>query len=213
MFGQVLAGIRGIDIGDIRLAVRRLENPRLYGAWAAVIALHLVAIWFLAAGLVAPHGAPDSAGESQVILLPSAAPAQATLDPIPEPQMQAADPAAPEIAAPQIDVDMATPTAASGVSQAAILPPRPDPAFRNVSPPLPASFAKAAGVLDVLLTVRVEADGGISDARVAHSSGQTVLDQLAAQFVKTQWRFRAATQGGKAVADWTTVLVRFARAG
>jgi TonB family protein len=64
------------------------------------------------------------------------------------------------------------------------------------SPKLPASFAKDAALPDVILTVRVEADGSISDTRIARSSVQAILDQLAAQFARARWRFCAATQSG-----------------
>jgi TonB family protein len=210
VFGQILARLKDWTAPGPRALAARFENPRLYAAAAAVIALHLVAIWFLAVGLVMPRGDGGAGREMQVALVPNAVPASAKIDPVPEPQMQAADPVGPAIAEPQIEIDTSAP--AAGASQAAILPPRPDPAFQNGSPKLPASFAKDAVLPDVILTVQVEADGSISDTRIARSSGQAMLDRLAAQFAKAKWRFRAAMQSGKPVADWTTVLVRFAGA-
>jgi TonB family protein len=96
---------------------------------------------------------------------------------------------------------------------ASTLPPRPDPAVRNASPPLPAAFAKIGNEAQVLLTILVNADGSIGDTRVAKSCGVALLDQLAQSFAKANWRFRAATTNGEAVSDWTTVIVRFAPAG
>jgi TonB family protein len=213
VFGQILAGLKDWTAAAPRVLAARFDNPRLYAAAAAVIALHLIAIWFLAVGLVMPRGDEGTGREMQVALVPNAAPASAKIDPVPEPQMQAADPTGPAITEPQIEIDTAAPVGMAGVSQAAILPPRPDPTFQNGSPKLPASFARDAALPDVILTVRVEADGSISDTRIARSSGQAFLDQLAAQFARAKWRFRAAMQSGKPVADWTTVLVRFAHAG
>jgi TonB family protein len=198
--------------GDIRLLARRLENPRLYGAWAAVLLLHVAVIWILAAGIVMPRGTNGAGHEISVVFVAPGAVAPPKYDPVPEPTMQVADTAS-EITAPEIEVQDAPSSPMMGQSSADILPPRPDPAFRNVSPALPASFAKLASQAQVMLTILVAPDGSVSDARVAQSSGQSALDQMAAAFAKAKWRFRAATQNGAAVPDWTTVLVRFAPAG
>ncbi len=115
--------------------------------------------------------------------------------------------------APDIEIQPASPSGAAGPSSASILPPRPDPSFRNLSSTLPAGFGKATTPLQLVLTIMVGIDGSVSDVRVAQSSGQSVLDEVAAAFVKAKWRFRAATQNDKPVADWTTVLVRFAPIG
>ena len=88
--------------------------------------------------------------------------------------------------------------------------PRLDPAFRNASPLLPAGHAKDAETAQVTLTILVTPDGRVGDARVAKSSGQAMLDQIALAFAKAKWHFRAALQAGRPVQDWTTVLVRFA---
>ena len=212
MFEQVLAYIREMaaNTGDIRLLARRFENPRLYAAWAAVIALHLVAIWILASGLVLPRGADGIGREVQIAFVPGTTPVAPKMEPVAEPQMQAADPTEPTLVPPQIDIDAAAPSPMAGASQADILPPRPDPAHQNAGPSLPASFPKSDSPMQVMLTILVQPDGSVSDARIAQSSNQSVLDQLALAYVKAKWRFRAALQNGRPVQDWTTVLVRFA---
>jgi protein TonB len=177
-------------------------------AWGVVLALHLAVIWALASGMVLSFGG-GPAPEMQVSLLsgPSAAPQPDP--PPPEPEMQVADATPPDVATPDIVIDMAATTSTPGLSaQTDILPPRADPSHINPSPALPAGHSPGV----VTLTVLVAADGSISDARIAQSSGQSVLDQLALAFAKARWRFRAALQQGRPVADWTTVLVRFGAA-
>jgi TonB family protein len=196
---------------DIRVLVQRLENPRLYVAWAAVFLLHVAFIWMLTVGIVAPSGALKSGVEVQMVLVAPGPLMPPKSDPVPEPQMQA--PEASDDPPPDIEIQASAPMAASGLSPAAILPPRPDPVFHNASPPAPETFAQMANGVQAMLTVLVAADGSVSDARVAQSSGQSVLDQLAIAFAKAHWRFRAAMQNGTPIADWTTVLVRFAPPG
>jgi TonB family protein len=199
------------QVGDVRALTRRLENPRLYGVWAAVFLLHAAAIWALATNLAVPGRAREDGEELEIALTATGSPAPAKFDPMPEPQMQAA--VSSDIQAPDIETQAPAPAAVPGLSLAAVLPPRPDPMSRNVDPVLPSAFAQIATPIQVMLTILVAADGSVSDVRVAQSSGQLVLDQLAEAFAKANWRFRAATQNGKPVADWTTVLVRFASSG
>jgi TonB family protein len=185
--------------------------PGKYWAWALVALLHLGVIWLLSTGFALPPGWGPSGPELRVSLVgaPSVAPRP---DPPPEPEMQAVDTTGPAVEAPQIDVEITPPAGQTGITQADILPPRPDPAFLNASPSMPSGHAKAIPV-EVMLTILVAADGSVRDARVAKSSGEAMLDQLAMAFTKAKWRFRAALQAGHPVQDWTTVLVRFAPAG
>jgi TonB family protein len=215
MLQQVLATIRErlADFGGAPGFVRKLENPRLYLACAAVLLLHIAAIWILATGIVLTRGAGAPAPEMHVALVGSAPSAVQRMEPPPEPEMRTADSMEQPVEAPQIDAQTMAPGGAPGASTADILPPRPDPSFQNASPSLPAGHAKPGGPMEVMLTILVEADGSVRDARVAKSSGETVLDRLAIAFTKAKWRFRAALQQGHPVADWTTVLVRFALPG
>jgi len=176
-------------------------------AWGVVAALHLAVIWALASGLVISLGG-SPAPEMQVSLLNGPTAAPQSDPPPPEPEMQVVETTSPDVAAPDIVIDTAAST--SGIAMATdILPPRADPAHLNANPPLPAGHSPGV----VTLTILVAADGSVSDARIAQSSGQGVLDQLALAFAKAKWRFRAAMQQGRPVADWTTVLVRFGAAG
>jgi len=53
----------------------------------------------------------------------------------------------------------------------------------------------------VLLDVRVDQDGRVSDVRLKKSSGSDLLDRTAIETVR-EWRFQPATVGGKPVAEW-----------
>jgi periplasmic protein TonB len=211
MFERILAETRGLrSIG--RTLAHRLENPQFYVSLALVLLLHLALIWALASALVLPRGPQPDGRWAEVALVGSPPASQPKPDPVPEPQLQVA--VSEAVAPPDIEIqEPASPAGAVGAGSAVILPPRPDPAIRNVNPALPAALAKIGSQAEVLLTILVEADGSIGDARVAKSSGTALLDQLAQNFAKANWRFRAATANGAAVADWTTVLVKFAPAG
>lgn len=183
-------------------------DPRRYAASAAVVLVHLVLIWIVATNILMPHGNGDSTREMQLTLpsLPAAPPQ--TMEAVPDPAMQTADATQPEPMPPQIEVDT-QPTGATISGQADILPPRPDPAKQNASPALPAQYAKPGAVAQVTLTILVDARGAVAETKIAISSGQPALDQIAATFARANWHFRAALQAGQPVADWTTVIVRF----
>jgi TonB family protein len=149
----------------------------------------------------------------QATLIPSALSSQPRLNTAPEPRLQTT--ITNEVPRPDIEIQAAV-RAGSGIgaiSAAIILPPRPDPAIRNASPALPTAFVKLGSEVEVLLTILVNSDGSVGDARVARSCGEALLDQLAQSFAKANWRFRAAAANGLPVSDWATVMVKFAPAG
>jgi TonB family protein len=208
MFWKILADIRKFAA---RTRYARLHMPESelwrHAAWLPVLLLHLGLIWILARAVAMPVMAGADGIDLQVSLLASPrADSGAKLDAVPEPQMQPAD--ARAVDAPNIAID---PNAidATAPGGADVLPPRPDPAHPNTGPVLPKTSAPTAKSAQVTLTILVDANGGVADARVARSCGEATLDELAATFAKEKWRFKAATQNGKPVADWTTVVVRF----
>ncbi|MGH6871478.1 MAG: TonB family protein [Rhizomicrobium sp.] len=209
MFQRIFADILK-RAGEFRLPQEieiNLGEPRRYAAWAAVAILHIIAVWIIAANVIVPHTA--GAGREMLLTLQApSAPKAAMRDPLPDPTLQAADPAPAEPMPPQIDID-AAPGGSAISASADILPPRPDPAVQNPSPKLPAGVAKLAGPAQVTLKILVAANGAVTEAQVMISSGRPALDALAASFAKAKWHFRAATQSGEPVADWTTVIVRF----
>lgn len=174
----------------------------------AVLAIHGLALWLLLAHFT---NTPTELKrrEIQVVLLSPAAPIQRLSTPVPAPTF--ISPAADDPREPEIDIraDPSNDLTASIVGEAMIVPPRPDPAFTNVSPALPASFQKPAKRYQVDLVLRVETDGHVGATKIAHSCGDSTLDDLAQQFAAANWRFRPALQNGVTIAQWTTVLVTF----
>jgi periplasmic protein TonB len=60
----------------------------------------------------------------------------------------------------------------------------------------------------VLLDVRVSADGTVAEAKVAKSSGYSVLDRSALKSVR-HWLFEPARRGNRPIETWVQVPVRF----
>ncbi len=61
----------------------------------------------------------------------------------------------------------------------------------------------------VLLTVMIDAQGNVSDASVAKSSGYDGLDAAAVAWVKEHWRYKPAMHNGSAVAATARAEVTF----
>jgi protein TonB len=128
----------------------------------------------------------------------------------PEPALQ--KPSDVLVAMPDIQVDAKTEPASANAQTAApsqILAPRPDPRHINQLPPSPAGAAKALENAVVILKIMIQTDGTVTDAEISKSSGDARLDQYAAGYVKSNWRFLPALASGIAISDWTTVLVPF----
>jgi protein TonB len=60
----------------------------------------------------------------------------------------------------------------------------------------------------VMLDVRVTADGRVAQVRIARSSGYAILDKSAVRSVK-EWLFTPARKGGRTVAMWVQVPIRY----
>ncbi len=79
-------------------------------------------------------------------------------------------------------------------------------AVTKVEPRYP-DIAREAGVEGtVMIQVLVNRDGGVADTRVVKSV--PTLDQAAIECVR-QWRFKPASSGGKPVAVWVAVPIKF----
>ncbi len=118
---------------------------------------------------------------------------------------------------PEVDIQIEAPPppiAAAAVPQppTAITPP---PATQlqadsALTPPVyPAASIRAEEQGTVTLLIYVLPDGKVGDVKVAKSSGYPRLDQAAIQAARSGWRFKAATQGGGAVAAWGRYAVTF----
>jgi len=82
--------------------------------------------------------------------------------------------------------------------------------YRHTPPPRYPTVARERGLEGVvLLSVLVRPDGRVEEARVASSSGTSVLDDAALAAVRT-WVFAPATRGGRPVESVVEVPVKFA---
>jgi protein TonB len=117
----------------------------------------------------------------------------------PEPVIQIApDPNAQSIQVqPQQQPVQATDSSASGMSST------------HTTPPYPPMARRLGQQGTVILSITVAADGSVSAAQVATSSGFPELDQTALAWVKGHWRYKPATQGGVAVPSNTQAAVKF----
>ena len=89
-------------------------------------------------------------------------------------------------------------------------PPAVPAAYRHAPLPRYPAAARALGLEGiVVLSVLVRRDGHVDDARVAASSGATMLDEAALAAVR-KWRFEPATRGGHAVESVVEVPMKFA---
>lgn len=83
------------------------------------------------------------------------------------------------------------------------------PLYRlNPPPPYPRLARRKGFEGKVLMDVWVGEDGQVSDIKIAQSSGYGILDRAALKTVQT-WRFEPARSGGKAIAMWVEVPIRF----
>jgi protein TonB len=91
-----------------------------------------------------------------------------------------------------------------------VTPPQFDAAYlRNPPPPYPLASRRMREQGKVLLRVHVSAGGDAEQVLIDGSSGHPRLDESAREAVRA-WRFAPARQGGRAVAAWVIVPIRFA---
>lgn len=85
-----------------------------------------------------------------------------------------------------------------------------NPGFRR--PPMPPVYPRQAIARGIegtaVLRVLIGQDGETIEIRIHRSSGAALLDQAAIEAVR-RWAFRPAVVGGRAVAAWVEVPVRF----
>jgi protein TonB len=79
----------------------------------------------------------------------------------------------------------------------------------NPRPPYPLAARRLGLEGRVLLDVLVRPDGRAAEVRVRESSGHRILDDSAADTVRTRWRFVPARRGGQPVESRVTVPIRF----
>ena len=177
------------------------------------LALNGVLLWALANGLATKITTYVPAVlETKVIDTPQAQPKPVAPPPSPQiekvlPTEQTPEPViqiAPDMSAQTIQVQpqqqpavQATDASASGVTST------------HTTPPYPPVARRLGEQGTVILAITVAADGSVSAAQIATSSGVPELDQAALNWVKAHWRYKPAMQGGVAVPSSTQAAVKF----
>jgi periplasmic protein TonB len=79
----------------------------------------------------------------------------------------------------------------------------------NPKPPYPIAARRLGQQGVVLLKVLVRPDGSPADVQVQRSSGHELLDEAAANTVRSRWKFIPARRGDEAVESTVTFPIRF----
>jgi protein TonB len=79
----------------------------------------------------------------------------------------------------------------------------------NPKPPYPIAARRLGQQGVVLLQVRVRPDGSPADVRIQRSSGYELLDEAAADTVRSRWKFIPARRGDEPVESTVTFPIRF----
>ena len=77
------------------------------------------------------------------------------------------------------------------------------------APPYPGTAMRRGLQGDVMLRVRVDAEGRVLAVEVERSSGHRELDRAAERQVRERWRFQPAQREGRAVSSWVRVPISF----
>ncbi|MDB5414444.1 MAG: putative TonB, C-terminal, partial [Rubritepida sp.] len=104
----------------------------------------------------------------------------------------------------------ATPSPAAGIGRAtgAVVPPGPDPRYRNAAPGYPEASRLRGEQGAVVLELSVNVDGRVVSAQVLGSSGSQALDEAARRTV-AEWRLRPATVDGQPVPGAVRTTIHF----
>jgi protein TonB len=196
-------------------------TPTRIASLGFVGVLHVLMIYALATGLATrfikqlPH-------ELTAQVLPTPQPKS---EPPPPVQVQMAQPTLPTVQVPLVKID--TPRPAQTITTivapphpqvtapVAVTPPAPAPtaasgiARTHTIPPYPDVARRLGQHGTVTLHISISADGEVTDASVANSSGSDYLDSAAVAWVKDHWRYKPATQQGHAIASSVMAAVVF----
>ncbi len=194
---------------DMRAFQTTAASPRRFVTVGIVAALHLVVLWALATGLAA-RIADAIPQDIKADIVKEAPPPQQKAPPPPPPDM--VKPPPPFIPPPDIVIANDAPT--NAITQVS----------NQVAPPPPKAAAVAATLAagrgnncaakyypalairlnhegSTIVTVHISADGSVSGADIATSSGFSDLDNAAVQCVTSAWHFSPATENGAPVAS------------
>lgn len=155
-----------------------------------------------------------------------------TKTPPPPPSPEMMQPAMPTVALPVINIARPAEHAITAVAVPKPVPAAPRPVAPIIAAPAPAPAPIPATALksvmathttppypdiarrmgeqgQVRLHIAVDASGFVTDVRVSASSGHDRLDQAAMDWVRTHWRYHAATRNGAPVGSSTEAVVVF----
>lgn len=203
-------------------AFRAVSPPRVAG-WSSALALHAVALALVA---IPPQALfelrPAPAPDMEAVIVRDVVPRSEPVPPPPQPPRRTAAPATP--AAPVVPVQLAVSALPVPVPVAPVAPTLAPPggpwaaaatrgaqiAYDHAPPPPYPPLARRRGWEgDVLLRVRVGADGRPREVVVERSSGRSMLDRAASEHVLAEWRFQPALQDGREVDAWARVPISF----
>lgn len=148
--------------------------------------------------LVEPAPAPKPAEVRPARVTPQPTPQARASLPVPEPEFEpeSVAPPTPDSPAPAAPPHSGEPEQAA---QATVIPPRVDARGRENPPPeYPARSRRAGEQGTVVLAIRIDQAGRVTDVRVATSSGFPRLDEAARKAV-WQWRYEPARRAGRAI--------------
>lgn len=200
---------------------RKTASQQLTGI-GFVVGLHVLAIYFVATGLA--HQAVEAVmGPIETKVIEEAKPKQEELPP-PPPKLQTPPPYVPP---PDLDVAIEAPppsantTAIQTVTNKAAPPPPPpaadveakmDPKWRKNGIPesaYPPSAIRSCQQGEAIVSLLVQADGRVGDAKLEKGTGFQILDDFGLAYTKENWRFLPATKDGKPIATWKTMKLVF----
>lgn len=154
---------------------------------------------------VVPSEPPKPILQSEAPPEPASAPTRtAAPNPPPDPAKTAAATASPAVAAPAAAATTSSAAAPSQPAAApvAVTPPRSDATHLDNPPPVYPPVSRRLGEQgQVLLEVRIEPDGTVSEIRLKRSSGFERLDNAAMKTVRN-WRYVPARRGDQPIAWW-----------
>src|SRR6185437_6354222 len=135
--------------------------------------------------------------------------------PLPEIRIQASSP--PDHSISTIAHAPPTITAVQASAPAPVAPTATQPAAIGVravlgthtAPPYPEVARRLAEQGTVTLRIEIAASGTIKNVAVLHSSGSERLDAAAVSWVKTHWKYHAASRGGVAVESHVEAQIVF----
>jgi len=187
-----------------------VSKRRVFGA-GFVVTLHVAMIYALLVGLAPPEFVRVITPPFIVRLISN----PPVTPPLPPPPVTTHIPDAftPPVA-PPMEFDTPPPGQTITVGVGNPPPVAPSVAARGIAgthttpdyPPISRRLNEA-GV--VSLRVTISETGAVSDVSVIRSSGYARLDQAAASWVKSHWRYQPAIQDGRPVASTAEALVKF----